>query len=103
MNNSVEELSINYEEEGILKVKEIDKEILSTGAWATVFFRYQEWDAKTDGYGSDKYTLRRYRKMNGEYRQQSKFTISSAAQAKKIIAALERWQEDTEGTEATDE
>ncbi len=91
MNNTVEELSVNYEEEGILKVKELDKEILSKGAWATVFFRYQEWVPESDTYGPDRYTLRRYRKMGGEYRQQSKFTISSAAQARKIIAALERW------------
>ncbi len=91
MNNTVDELSINYEEEGILKVKEVDKEVLSKGAWATVIFRYQEWIAENDGYGPDKYTIRRYQKKNGEYRQQSKFTISSADQARRIIAALERW------------
>ncbi len=32
MNSTVDELTVNYEEEGILKVKEVDKEILSKGA-----------------------------------------------------------------------
>ena len=92
--NTVDELTVNYEEEGILKVKEVDKEVLSKGAWATVLFRYQEWIPETDGYGPDKYTIRRYKKSGGEYRQQSKFTISSADQARRIVAALERWLED---------
>lgn len=96
MNNSVEELSIDYEEDGILKVKEVDKEILSKGAWATVLFRYQDWNPENDSYGPDKYALRRYRKMGGEYRQQSKFSISSPEQAKKIVDALSRWLAETE-------
>ena len=91
MNSTVDELTVNYEEDGTLKVKELDKEILSKGAWATVLFRYQEWVPDKDSYGSDKYTIRRYKKMAGEYRQQSKFTISSPDQARRIISALERW------------
>lgn len=96
MNNTVDELTVDYEENGILKVKEIDKEILSKGAWATVLFRYQEWQPD-DTYGPDRYTIRRYRKMGGEYRQQSKFTISSSDQAQRIIAALSRWTSESEG------
>ena len=42
-------------------------------------------------YGPDKYVIRRYKKMGGEYRQQSKFTISSADQARKIVDALQTW------------
>jgi hypothetical protein len=44
----VNDITIQYEEDGVVIVKEIDKEILSKGAWATVLFRYQQWDmAKT--------------------------------------------------------
>ncbi len=94
MASQVEELSINYEEDGILVVKELDKEILSKGAWATLLFRYQEWDRRKQDYGGEKFTIRRYRKMNDEYRQQSKFNISSIDQAKKIIETLNRWIEE---------
>ncbi len=97
--NTVDELTIDYEEDGILKVKEIDKVILSKGAWATVLFRYQEWVAENDTYGPDKYAIRRYKKSAGEYRQQSKFTISSADQARRIVEALQNWLADTSNTE----
>jgi hypothetical protein len=91
MSATVEDLTVNYEENGQLVVKEIDKAILSKGAWATVLFRYQEWIPTDDGYGPDKYVIRRYKKTGGEYRQQSKFTISSAEQARKIIQTRQGW------------
>ena len=52
-------------------------------------------DRAKNQFGSDKYSIRRYQKRNGEYRQQSRFNISSPDQAKAIVAALTRWtQED---------
>lgn len=91
MNNTVDELTVDYEEEGILKVKQLAKEILTKGAWATVMYSYQDWNPEDDTYGSVKYTIRRYRKSGGTYRQQSKFNISSKTQARHIITTLERW------------
>ncbi len=91
MASTVEELTIRYEEDGVVIVNEIDKAVLSKGAWATVVFRYQEWDKAKQAYGPDKYTIRRYKKSGGDYRQQSKFTISSPDQARKLIDVLEAW------------
>lgn len=91
MAETVEELTISYTDNGVETVKELDKKILSKGAWATVIFRYQDWNGTKGEYGPDKYSIRRYKKMNGEYRQQSKFNISSADQAKSIIDALTEW------------
>lgn len=91
MSTTVDDLTVNYEEDGILKVKELDKVVLSKGAWATVMFRYQDYVPDTDTYAPEKYVIRRYKKSAGEYRQQSKFTISSADQARKIIDALQGW------------
>lgn len=91
MASNVSDITITYEEEGIDIVKELDKQILSKGAWATIIFRYQQWDRAKEEYGPDRYTIRRYRKRNGEYIQQSKFNISSKDQASKIIEALQKW------------
>lgn len=87
----VSEITINYEEDGVVLVKELDKEVLSKGAWATVIFRFLQWDKKKEAYGGDQYTIRRYRKINGQYVQQSKFNISSKDQAGKIVDILGRW------------
>ena len=89
-----DDLTVTYTEDGIEVVKELDKSILSKGAWTTILFRYQEWDRRKGEYGPDKYTIRRYQKRAGDYRQQSKFNISSNDQARAIIAALQRWTDD---------
>ncbi len=94
MASSVEELTISYTEDGIDVVKELDKQVLTKGAWSTVIFRYQDWNRSKEEYGPDKYTIRRYQKRNGEYMPKSKFNISSKDQAKSIIAALENWTKD---------
>jgi hypothetical protein len=91
MASTVEELTIRYEEDGIETVKELDKQVLTKGAWSTVIFRYQDWDRAKQAYGPDKYSIRRYQKRNGEYQQKSKFNISSKDQAEKIIEALQNW------------
>lgn len=87
----VEELSVNYEEDGVLVVKELDKEILSKGAWTTILFRYKDLDKKSNEYSADRYVIRRYQKKDGVYQAKSKFKISSPEQAAKIVATLQRW------------
>ncbi|MGB5304873.1 MAG: hypothetical protein WBO06_09580 [Gammaproteobacteria bacterium] len=91
MATTVDELTVTYEEDGIETVKELDKKILTKGAWSTVIFRYQDWNRAKEEYGPDKYTIRRYQKRNGEYQQKSKFNISSKDQAEKVIEALQEW------------
>jgi hypothetical protein len=91
MPSDVKDITINYEENGVLLVKELDKVILSKGSWATIMFKYQQWEAQNQRYGQVLYTIRRYRKRNDDYRQQSKFNISSREQAQKIINALKQW------------
>ena len=91
MATTVEELTVTYEDNGVETVKELDKKVLTKGAWATVIYRYQEWNRTKEEYSEDKYTIRRYQKRDGEYQQKSKFNISSVKQAQEIIDALEGW------------
>ena len=94
MSANIEELTVNYEEDGLVTTKELDKNVLSKGAWTTIIYRYQSWDNKKQCYSADKYTIRRYQKRNDEYMPKSKFNISSQDQAKKIISALQSWIDD---------
>ena len=52
MSKTVEDISINYEEDGVVIVKETGKEVLSKGAWTTILFRYQNWDKAKAEYGN---------------------------------------------------
>jgi hypothetical protein len=93
MSDTIESLSISFEEDGVETVKELDKYVLSKGAWTTILYRYQDWDRAKQNYGPVKYSIRRYQKRNNQYWQKSKFNISSEDQARKIIDTLSQWLE----------
>lgn len=94
MAETIEEITINYSEGDTEIVKELDKEVLTKGAWTTILFRYQEWNRSKEEYGAEKFSIRRYQKRGGSYQQKSKFNISSPAQAQKIIDVLSKWISD---------
>jgi hypothetical protein len=79
-------------ENGEVIVKELAKEYLSKGAWSTIAFLYQE-KGPDGNFGEPKATLRRFQKVQGIYKQRSKFNVSSKAQAEQIIACLKKWYE----------
>lgn len=91
MAETIDELTIEYVEDGVATVKELDKIVLTKGAWTTIMYKYQDWNRAKEEYGPEKYSIRRYQKRLGEYKPKSKFNISSADQAKKIIEVLNTW------------
>ena len=94
MAETIDEITINYEEDGVLIVKELDKEILSRGGWTTIIFKYQQWEKAKEAYSVVRYTIRRYRKLKGAFSQQSKFNVSGAEQAAKLAVILKKWSEE---------
>ena len=91
MAETIDDITIDYTEEGVLTTKQLDKVVLTRGAWTTIVFRFQTWDKKAQAYGPEAYSIRRYQKKGGAYQQRSKFNISNAEQAKKIIEVLNGW------------
>ena len=95
MAETIDEITINYEEDGIQVVKELEKVVLTKGAWSTIIFKFQQWEKGKNKYSEDKYTIRRYRKMKGAYSQQSKFNISGRKQAAQLAEVLKKWSEES--------
>ena len=91
MAENIEELTIHYEEDSRVLRKEVSKEVLSKGSWATIMFLYQDLDRKTEEYGKQKVSIRRYQKREGTFLQRSKFEVSSAAQARAICNKIQDW------------
>src|SRR5262249_37227987 len=91
MAETIDEVSYNYEDEGKLVRRELKKEILTKGAWATVMFLFQELDRKTEKWGAPKVSIVRFKKSNGVYRKQSSFNISSEKQARQMVEVIEKW------------
>ena len=94
MTETIDDLTIEYEEDGTVLVKQLDKYVLTKGAWSTIMYKYQDLDKKTNEYGPSKFRVVRYRKQNGYFSAQSKFNISSVDQAKKIVEQLSKWVEE---------
>ena len=90
------DLTISFYEDGNERVRELDKVVLSKGAWSTIMFRYQEWVPSKNAFGPVKYSIRRYQKRNDQFWQKSKFNISSEDQARKMINILSTWLEKPE-------
>ena len=92
MSETVDEISIDWKDEnGQPLVKQVKKEILTSGAWSTIMFMYQDFDKKRDEFGPKKIRVARYQKRGGKFMPQSKFNISSAKQAKQIIEIIRNW------------
>ena len=91
MAETIDEVSYNYEDDGKLVRREIKKEILTRGSWATVIFLYQELDRQKEAWGDPKISIVRFKKWSGSYRKQSSFNISSRKQARQIVEVIDRW------------
>lgn len=90
---TIDDLTVNYtdEESGQQTVKELDKKVLSKGAWTTIMFLYQEWDRKNEKWSAPKARIDRFQKRNGTYISQSKFKFTSAKQAQQIVDVFTEW------------
>jgi hypothetical protein len=91
MAETLEELTYDYEDEGVLVRKEIDRVVLTKGSWATVMFLFQELDRAKGKFRPPKMAIVRFKKAKGSYRKQSSFNISNEKQARQIAEVFERW------------
>lgn len=94
MSETIDDITIAFSEGGTETTKQLDKQILTKGAWTTIMFKYQDWDNAKNDFGPVKYSIRRYQKRNNQYWQKSKFNISSTDQAQKIVDILNGWLKD---------
>ncbi len=91
MPDSLDELTYDYEDEGVLVRKQIDRAILTKGSWATVMFLFQELDRAKAQFRAPKMAIVRFKKSKGSYRKHSSFNISNEKQARQITEVLEGW------------
>ena len=103
MAETIEEVTYDYEDEGKLVRRELKKEVLTRGMWATVMFLYQDLEKQSGAWGGPKVAIVRFKKSSGVYRRQSSFNISSEKQARQMIAVMERWYAEAAAQGAKDE
>jgi hypothetical protein len=103
MAETVDEITIDWKDEnGQQLVKQVKKEVLTSGAWSTIMFMYQDLDKKSGEFGPKKIRVARYQKRGGKFIPQSKFNISSARQAKQIVAIIHAWLTEMDDKESVE-
>ena len=104
MAETVDEITIDWKDEnGQPLVRQIKKEVLTSGAWLTIMFMYQDFDKKAGDWGPRKIRIGRYQKRGGKFIPQSKFNISSAKQARQIVENLQTWLPEMEDKDSPEE
>jgi len=91
MAETIDELTYDYEDEGVLVRKQLDKVVLTKGSWSTLMFLYQELDKAAGTFRAPKIAIVRFKKFKGSYRKQSSFNVSSEKQARQITEVFEGW------------
>ncbi len=86
------ELTVRFEENGALKVEELDKQVLAASPmWATVAFLSRERDPATGEMRAPRVSLRRYKKRGGKFIVDKHFTLTTGVQAKALVDVLRGW------------
>ena len=91
MAETLDEITYDYEDQGVLVRKQLAKEVLTKGTWATIMFLYQELDKNTSKFRAPKIAIVRFKKFKGTYRKQSNFNVSSIKQAQQISGIFGQW------------
>ena len=92
MAETIDEITIAWEEDGIEVIEELEKVVLNRGAWTTILFRYRERDRKTGEFGPAKAGLRRYQKTKGVFRKRDAINLSPDT-ARTLVETLNQWFE----------
>ena len=90
MAENINDITVNYEEDGELVVEELEKVILNRGAWTSILFRYRERNRQSGQMGDPKATLRRYQKYQGVFKKRDAINLSADV-AQKLVDTLNLW------------
>jgi hypothetical protein len=87
---TIDDITIAYEEEGEPVVEELDKVVLQKGVWAVILFRYRERNKRTGAFDPPKATLKRYQKFKGAYKKRDSVNLPYKS-AVTLVAQLNDW------------
>lgn len=89
------ELTVRYEEAGVVVVEELAHAVLAASpTWTTIAFLSRERDKVSGEFGGPRVSIRRYKKRGGRFVVDKHFTLTTRTQALALQAALGTWLAD---------
>jgi hypothetical protein len=89
--DDLDDLTYDQEVDGVLARKQLDRVVLTRGAWATVLFLYVQLDRATGDHGAPKVAVVRFQRSRGGWRKHAAFTLATADDARALADVLARW------------
>lgn len=86
----LDEIRWDWEEDGRLVRRELDRRTFARGGWATVMFLFEELDPETDAWKAPKVAIVRFQKLHGLWKKHAAWNVD-ADDARGVAAALDAW------------
>ena len=86
----LDEIRWDWEEDGRLVRRELDRRTFARGGWATVLFLFEELDAAADAWKPPRVALVRFQKVRGLWKKHAAWNLD-ADDAGGVIDALRAW------------
>jgi len=87
----LDDIRWDWEEDGRLVRREVDRRTFARGGWATVMFLFQELDSERDAWQDARVAIVRFQKVRGLWKKHAAWNLAGADEARAVAGQLERW------------
>jgi hypothetical protein len=87
----LDDIRWDWEEDGRLVRRELDRRTFARGGWATVLFLYEELDASVDRWKPARVAIVRFQKVRGLWKKHAAWNLDGEQEAREVIGALSAW------------
>ena len=94
----LDDIRWDWEEDGRLVRREVDRRTFARGGWATVLFLYEELDAAADTWKPARVAVVRFQKVRGLWKKHAAWNLDGEREAREVIDALVAWFPQSSGS-----
>ena len=87
----LDEIRWDWEEDGRLVRRELDRRTFARGGWATILFLYEELDPERDAWKPARVAVVRFQKVRGLWKKHAAWNLDGEREAREVKAALDAW------------
>jgi hypothetical protein len=87
----LDDIRWDWEEDGRLVRRELERKTFARGGWATVMFLFQELELETDAWQPPKVAIVRFQKVRGLWKKHAAWNLAGADEAHAVAATLGAW------------
>ncbi len=87
----LDDIRWDWEEDGRLVRRELDRRTFARGGWATVLFLFQELDLERDAWQPAKVAVVRFQKLRGLWKKHAAWNLAGETDVASVVEALTAW------------